>query len=95
LRRVWINKNWISYFRLGRTEFKKKAKAIEATSDDKQVLFIKVLRIFIKPGWGMYFLTRRYHIGTFGKYNDKLVISSSTQLLGSRRRNSKNLRCWK
>jgi hypothetical protein len=35
-------------------------KVMEATSDDKQVLFIKVLRIFIRPGWGMYFRTRRY-----------------------------------
>jgi hypothetical protein len=29
-------------------------KAMEATSDDKQVLSTKVLRIFIRPGWGMY-----------------------------------------
>jgi hypothetical protein len=36
------------------------AKAMEATSDDKQVSSIKVLRIFIIPGWGMYFRTRRY-----------------------------------
>jgi hypothetical protein len=36
------------------------AKAMEATSDDKQVSSIKVLRIFIRPGWGMYFQTRRY-----------------------------------
>jgi hypothetical protein len=27
---------------------------MEATSDDKQVLSTKVLRIFIRPGWGMY-----------------------------------------
>jgi hypothetical protein len=32
---VWINKNWITYFRLGCAEFKKEGKAIEATSDDK------------------------------------------------------------
>jgi hypothetical protein len=37
---------------------------MEAPSDDKQVLSIKVLRIFIRPGWGMYFRTRRYHCGT-------------------------------
>jgi hypothetical protein len=30
---------------------------MENTSDDKQVLFIKVRRIFIRPGWGMYFVT--------------------------------------
>jgi hypothetical protein len=35
-------------------------KALEATSDDKQVLSIKVLRIFIRPGWGMYLSIRRY-----------------------------------
>jgi hypothetical protein len=33
---------------------------METTSDDKQVLCIKVLRIFIRPGWGIYLLTRRY-----------------------------------
>jgi hypothetical protein len=33
-------------------------------SDDKQVLSIKVLRIFIRPGWGMHLLTRRYKIAT-------------------------------
>jgi hypothetical protein len=34
---------------------------MEAPSDDKQFLSRKVLRIFIRPGWGMYFRTRRYH----------------------------------
>jgi hypothetical protein len=33
-------------------------KAMEATSDNKQVLSIKVLRNFIRPGWGMYLSTR-------------------------------------
>jgi hypothetical protein len=56
---VWISKNWIGYFRLGYNEFKKQVKVMEATSDDKQVLSIKVLRIFIRPDWGMYLLTRR------------------------------------
>jgi hypothetical protein len=29
-------------------------KAMQATSDDKQVLSITVMRIFIRPGWGKY-----------------------------------------
>jgi hypothetical protein len=33
---------------------------MKATPDDKQVLFIKVLRIFIRPGWGMYLSIRWY-----------------------------------
>jgi hypothetical protein len=33
---------------------------MEARSDDKQVLSMKVLRIFIRPGWGMDLLTRQY-----------------------------------
>jgi hypothetical protein len=33
---------------------------MKVTSDDKQVLFIKVVRIFIRPGWGMYLSIRRY-----------------------------------
>jgi hypothetical protein len=33
---------------------------MDAMSDDKQVLSIKVLGIFIRPGWGIYLLTRRY-----------------------------------
>jgi hypothetical protein len=33
---------------------------MEATSDDKQILSIKILRIFIRRGWGMYLLIRRY-----------------------------------
>jgi hypothetical protein len=37
-------------------------KAMEATSDDKQVFCIKVLRIFIIPGFGMYLSIRRYAI---------------------------------
>jgi hypothetical protein len=43
-------------------EFNKSAKAIEAPSDDKQVLYIKVLHTFIRPGWSMYFRTRRYYM---------------------------------
>jgi hypothetical protein len=35
---------------------------METTSDDKQFLLIKVLRTFIRPGWGMYFPTGRYYI---------------------------------
>jgi hypothetical protein len=34
-------------------------KAMEAPSDDKQVLYIKVVGIFIRPGWGMYLSIRR------------------------------------
>jgi hypothetical protein len=33
---------------------------MKATLDDKQVLSLKVLRIFMRPGWGIYFRTRRY-----------------------------------
>jgi hypothetical protein len=32
---------------------------MEATSDDKEFLHIKVLRIFIRRGWRMYFSIRR------------------------------------
>jgi hypothetical protein len=35
---------------------------MEATSDDKQVLYIKVLPIFIIRGWGIYFRTRWYQL---------------------------------
>jgi hypothetical protein len=33
---------------------------METTSEDKQILSRKVLRIFIRPGYGMYLFTRRY-----------------------------------
>jgi hypothetical protein len=43
-------KNRIAYFRLRCHEFNKSVKAMEVPSEDKQVLSIKVLRIFIRPG---------------------------------------------
>jgi hypothetical protein len=57
-KRFWgvsIGTNWIWDFRLKYGGFKKQVKVMEATSDDKQVLHITVLCIFMKPGWGMYF----------------------------------------
>jgi hypothetical protein len=36
---------------------------METISDDKQVLSLKIMRILIRPGWGMYLLTRWYSRG--------------------------------
>jgi hypothetical protein len=48
-------------------------KVIDVTSDDKQVLSIKVRRIFIRPGWGMELLTRPYdQVELFGDIPSKL-----------------------
>jgi hypothetical protein len=39
---VLINKDWIPYFRLGWAEFNKWVKVMEATSDDKEFIYIYI-----------------------------------------------------
>jgi hypothetical protein len=56
---VWINKNWIPYFRLRCAEFKKSMKAMETMSDDKKFMYIKVQPVLIRRRWRMYLSTRR------------------------------------
>jgi hypothetical protein len=34
---------------------------MEATSDDKKILYIKIPRILIRRGWRMYLSIRRYY----------------------------------
>jgi hypothetical protein len=61
-KRFWevrINKNWRPYFRLGCAGFQTEVKAMEDTSDDKKILYVKVPRILIRRDWRTYLLTRR------------------------------------
>jgi hypothetical protein len=52
---------------------------METTSEDKQIFSRKVLRIFIRPGYGMYLFTRRYfEILDELQYRCSIVCSSDT-----------------
>jgi hypothetical protein len=54
---------------------------METTSDDKQILSIKVLRTFIISGWGMYFPTGRYD------YNGWAISSVYSEIIRNRKEN--------
>jgi hypothetical protein len=41
---------------------------METTSEDKQILSRKILRIFIRPGYGMYLFIRRYIAVSYHKF---------------------------